>query len=115
MVGITYIIVSTVLLLWFCISEPDPINSDGTKSNEYQEWETGQNVKLKAAYNINSAWLTVLSTVITIYSIYKIIQTTNQLRTTNQDVKVDKKMMFLHATLLMIQAFVNVSYTSPRL
>jgi uncharacterized membrane-anchored protein len=49
------------------------------------------------------SFLTILSTVVTIYSICEILKATRQLSTTNNNVHVKKRVMVMHACLLIIQ------------
>jgi uncharacterized membrane protein len=112
-VGIGYTTVITVLIMWLMISFPGWYLSNGSM-NQFYDWFHGLYTKLYTSNNAFWTSLTIMSTITTIYAICKIFAINRELSLTNPNVKINKKSMVLHSTLLIIQCFVvflaNVSY-----
>ena len=81
---------------------------------QYYDWYYGLDANL--IISITSIWstLTIISTSVTIYSICEIFAINKELSVTNPNVKINKKTMVLHSTLLIIQCsaviLANVPY-----
>jgi hypothetical protein len=65
------------------------------------------------AQNIAFCVLTIMSTVITIYSICKIFETSKQLSATNQNVHINLRTMICHSSLLIVSSLIAIGYNTP--
>jgi hypothetical protein len=100
-VGLGYSAAITVLIVWLMISFPGYYDVNGSM-DQYSDWYYGLDTSLNQY--IVSIWtaLTIIETTITIYSVCKIFGINKELSLTNPNVKINKKTMVLHTTLLII-------------
>ena len=112
-VGLGYATVITVLFVWVMISFPGLYDSNGSV-DQFYDWYYGLFLNLNLY--VSSIWsiLTIISTVTSIYAICKIFAINRELSLTNPNVKMSKKTMVFHSSLLTIQCcatlLVNIPY-----
>ena len=94
------------------ISFPGNYNSDGQIL--IRNWARTINKKLGGAQVVLEATLVALSSVITIYSMMRIMRTSKILSATNSQVVLDKTTMIVHSILLAIISVVTAFDTYHR-
>ncbi len=108
-VGLMYLALQTVAFLVLIISFPGYNN----ERRSFKSWLQETFMPWFDAQNIAFCVLTIVSTVITIYSICKIFETSKQLSATNQNVHINLRTMICHSSLLIVSSLIAIGYNTP--
>jgi hypothetical protein len=111
-VGLAFLTTLTVLSLSIMITFPGYYDSNGSM-DQGNDWFDGVGESFTLSSTTIWTALTITSTITTIYAIYKIFAINKVLSETNPNVKINKRSMVLHSTLLIIQCFSTLLSNIP--
>jgi hypothetical protein len=116
--GIFYTVAQTTVCIWMITANPGYFDADGS-DEAYLAYRFGPFERFVTA--VNSIWsaLILVSTVLTIYAVFRIFQTTSILSANNPNVNVSNVKMVLHSSLLVVQfpiiVAVAILYKYPKI
>jgi len=111
-VAIIYTASQTLLSAWVIITFPGNYNAAGSMAQK-DAWINDVLSPFLYYELIAFAAMTVLNTVVTIYSILQIFKFTKQLSETNSHVNINRRTFVVHCMLVALETFVILSFLAP--